>query len=367
MKLDMKKFENNKQQAKSNVSETKTQTVEEIRKTFADNREGISQGLEINGEGFFCLKDVKLSTYGKNNENIRMAGQLMDKTGAIDMSFFGVYENQKDYYKGLNGTIVQANYRINSYKEKPQVMLNWIRPAKQGMYDVSNFLTRSSREPEEMYQEVLDCAQYIGKELNNPGLCELITTIYEENKQNLLFYPAAKSVHEAYVGGLLTHMTNMLSYAKGIADVNPIIRKDLLYTGIVLHDIEKITEFELDQFGNVTRYSDKGNMFGHLYMGAHLVQNKIDEINAKHGEKVICDEDAMRLVHMILSHHGKPEYDAVKMPATVEAMVLYQVDTLDSQLEQMYDFYNDPSVKKGQTADEKVFTLGVRPYRPFEL
>ena len=343
-------------------------TVEEIFKIFADNKEEIeTRGLEIYRDGIFVIKDIKLSYYGKEKENIRFEGTLTDKTGSITITSFGVQEHQKEYYLGMNGTVVKTNFRINSYKEKPQAMAVWIKPMAEETYDKSMFLTRSTREPQEMYDEIMSFADYIGAELNNPGLEELIERVYSENKEKLLFYPAAKSVHEAYVGGLLTHLTNMLHYAQGIAEVNPIVRKDLLYTGVVLHDIEKITEFEVDDFGNVTRYSDKGNLFGHLYMGAHLVQNTIDEINAEHGEKVINDEDAMRLVHMILSHHGKYEFEAVRKPATVEAMILYQVDTLDSQLEQMYDFYNDPMTELGKTADMKSFSLDVRPYRPMDL
>lgn len=363
----------------NNINKAKTQnkpnnsfveepvTIEEVFKIFADNKDEIeTQGLEIYRDGIFVIKNIKLSYYGKEKENIRFEGTLTDKTGSLTITSFGVQEHQKEYYLGMNGTVVKTNFRINSYKEKPQAMAVWIKPMAEGTYDKSMFLTRSTREPQEMYDEVIDCAEYIKNDLN-AGLGELIERIYSENKEKLLFYPAAKSVHEAYVGGLLTHVTNMLHYAQGIAEVNPIVRKDLLYTGVVLHDIEKLTEFELDDFGNVTRYSDKGNLFGHLYMGAHLIQNKIDEINAEHGEKIINDEDAMRLVHMILSHHGKYEYEAVRKPATVEAMILYQVDTLDSQLEQMYDFYNDPMTKPGQTADMKSFTLDVKPYRPIDL
>lgn len=370
MQLNLNKINQSKTAEKKNLNKfgEELATIEDVYKIFADNKEDIeTRGLEIYRDGIFVIKDVKLSYYGKNKENIRFEGTLTDKTGTLTISSFGVQEHQKDFYLAMNGTVIKTNFRINSYKEKPQAMAVWIKPMAEGTYDKSMFLTQSTREPQEMYDEVIACAEYIKNDLHNPGLGELIERIYSENKERLLFYPAAKSVHEAYVGGLLTHLTNMLHYAKGIAEVNPIVRKDLLYTGVVLHDIEKLTEFEVDEFGNVTRYSDKGNLFGHLYMGAHLIQNKIDEINYEHGEKIINDEDAMRLVHMILSHHGKYEYEAVRKPATVEAMILYQVDTLDSQLEQMYDFYNDPMTKPGQTSDTKSFTLDVKPYRPIDL
>lgn len=153
-----------------------------------------------------------------------------------------------------------------------------------------------------------------------------IKTIVSEivlNKYNkLLLHPAAKTNHHEYAGGLLHHEVSMLDLAKQIALLYPSINKDLLYGGIILHDLGKIIELS----GPIaTEYTLKGKLLGHI----SIIQADIVEVAKKHN---IDDETVTLLQHMILSHHGKLEYGSPVLPLILEAEVMYLIDNMDSKI-----------------------------------
>lgn len=153
-----------------------------------------------------------------------------------------------------------------------------------------------------------------------------IKTIVSEivlNKYNkLLLHPAAKTNHHEYAGGLLHHEVSMLDLAKQIASLYPSINKDLLYGGIILHDLGKIIELS----GPIaTEYTLKGKLLGHI----SIIQTDIVEVAKKHN---IDDETVTLLQHMILSHHGKLEYGSPVLPLILEAEVMYLIDNMDSKI-----------------------------------
>ena len=153
-----------------------------------------------------------------------------------------------------------------------------------------------------------------------------IKTIVSEivlNKYNkLLLHPAAKTNHHEYAGGLLHHEVSMLDLAKAIANLYPTINKDLLYGGIILHDIGKTIELS----GPIaTEYTVQGKLIGHI----SIIQTDIVEAAKKHN---IEGEVVTLLQHMVLSHHGKLEYGSPVLPLTLEAEVMYQIDNIDSKI-----------------------------------
>ena len=153
-----------------------------------------------------------------------------------------------------------------------------------------------------------------------------IKTIVSEivlNKYNkLLLHPAAKTNHHEYAGGLLHHEVSMLDLAKQISSLYPSINKDLLYGGIILHDLGKIIELS----GPIaTEYTLKGKLLGHI----SIIQTDIVEIAKKHN---IDEETVTLLQHMILSHHGKLEYGSPVLPLILEAEVMYLIDNMDSKI-----------------------------------
>ena len=150
----------------------------------------------------------------------------------------------------------------------------------------------------------------------------IVTEIVDNHYNKLLLHPAAKTNHHEYAGGLLHHEVSMLDLAKSISSLYPTINKDLLYGGIILHDIGKTIELS----GPIaTEYTVQGKLIGHI----SILQSEIIDAAKKHN---IAGEVVTLLQHMVLSHHGKLEYGSPVLPVILEAEVMYQIDNIDSKI-----------------------------------
>ena len=180
----------------------------------------------------------------------------------------------------------------------------------------------------------------------------LVKSIYEENKTKLLYWSAAKSVHHNCYGGLLYHTLRMMRSAFTLTKVYTTINKDVLFAAVALHDIGKITELETDELG-VADYTVDGTLFGHALLGIEMINAKASGYNP----------ELIRLLkHCLAAHHGQLDWGAVTIPAIPEAMMLHQIDMIDSR---MYQFEKaiEEITEPGQLGD-KVFGLGTKVYRP---
>jgi 3'-5' exoribonuclease len=135
--------------------------------------------------------------------------------------------------------------------------------------------------------------------------------------------PAAKSMHHAYLGGLLEHTVGVAGLALRIGEHYPELDRDLLLAGAILHDLGKVREFVYDL---VIDYSHEGRLLGHMVQGVEIVEEKLRSL------KTFPAEDALLLKHLILSHHGEAEFGAVKLPMTREAVALHCADDLDAKM-----------------------------------
>lgn len=188
--------------------------------------------------------------------------------------------------------------------------------------------------------------------LQNKDISKLSTEIYKQHKEKLLYWSAAKSHHHNLYAGLLYHTYRMVELAVSMADVYNNANRDLLIAGCALHDIGKLQELNTDISGNAD-YSVDGNLFGHLYIGAEMLQEVATDLN--------IDREVVRnLKHIILSHHNNPEWGAVVKPATMEAWLVSQIDMIDSQF---YVFETESSkIQGGETSNS--FSLdGKRIYK----
>ncbi|MEA3459118.1 MAG: HD domain-containing protein, partial [Chloroflexota bacterium] len=135
--------------------------------------------------------------------------------------------------------------------------------------------------------------------------------------------PCARRIHHAYLGGLLEHVTEVIVLCQAVLGLFPQIDRDLLLTGAILHDVGKIREFvyqtEID-------YSDEGRLWGHMVIGDRLISERVAQIPD------FPPELAMRLRHMVLSHHGRHEWGSPRRPKTLEACALHYIDNLDAQV-----------------------------------
>ena len=187
---------------------------------------------------------------------------------------------------------------------------------------------------------------------------QIAKALFSRYEAQFCTVPAAKSVHHGFRGGLLMHTVNMLRAADYLAELYcEVVNRDLLLTGTLLHDIAKIREFSLTPLGVVKDYSTEGQLLGHLVMGAQ-------EIAAVAGELGIPGEKSVLLQHLVLSHHGEPEFGAAVRPMCAEAELLHFIDMIDSRMEIYAEALQD--MEPGSFS-ERIFALEKRIYRPQDM
>lgn len=162
---------------------------------------------------------------------------------------------------------------------------------------------------------------YIDK-IVNEDIKAITKYIYNDNEKMFYLYPAATKFHHAYIGGLAYHTQSMLELSKSIIDRYSFLSTDLIYAGVILHDICKVVEF--NKVYNA-EYSVKGQLIGHIVLGAMAVENAAKYLK-------INSEVVMLLEHIILSHHGQLLYGSPKKPMIAEALVVSFLDNMDSKL-----------------------------------
>lgn len=172
------------------------------------------------------------------------------------------------------------------------------------------------------YAELKSGVEEYVEKISNKALYDITKSILDDYKNDFYLYPAATKLHHAYIGGLAYHTLGMLRLADGIAPCYPYVSKDLLYAGIILHDIGKVIEFSGIEN---TEYGMQGQLLGHLLIGCNMIELKARDLGYQGLEEVLM------LSHMIASHHGVSQFGAIKKPATAEAALLWYIDTIDSK------------------------------------
>ena len=190
--------------------------------------------------------------------------------------------------------------------------------------------------------------------ITDPDYRAVAEAMLEAHGETLASIPAAKSVHHAFLGGLLMHTANMVKIADFLAGMYPeTIDRSLLLTGTLLHDMAKAQEFVFSQLGLATDYSIKGQLLGHLVMGAQDAA----ETAARLG---VPEEKSVLLQHLILSHHGEPEFGAAVRPLCAEAELLSLIDAVDSRMEIYRETYD---TMEPDTFSPRIFALEKKVFR----
>lgn len=190
--------------------------------------------------------------------------------------------------------------------------------------------------------------------IKNDKIKTLASYLYYNNKDKFCIYPAATKFHHAYIGGLLYHTYRMLLNAENICKIYDYLDTDLVYSGIILHDIAKVYEFS----GPIkSQYTTKGLLLGHIVLGVLMVDNAAS-VNQITGEEV------MLLEHIILSHHGIPEFGSPKRPMLPEAVVVNMIDDMDSKLTVVGE--SMPEVIEGEFSQGISVLNKTRLYKPIK-
>ena len=270
---------------------------------------------------FLLVKSVdkKISTKGDTYLDM----MLSDKSGEINAKLWSYVPAVHGEYAA--GDIVKIRGSVSSYNGADQIRIEKIRVATSldGL-DPADFVESAGYDSEKMFSELYDIAEAF----EDLDLRAIVTTLLLENKEKLLYWPAAFKLHHAIRGGLLMHTLSILRVAEGVCEVYPFVDRELLLSGVILHDIAKLSEYETSSSGLATGYTTRGNLIGHLAEGAMMVRATADKLGIK-------SEVSMLLEHMLLSHHGEPDFGAVVRPAFIEAELLSELDMLDARMYEM--------------------------------
>nr|WGE07432.1 HD domain-containing protein [Bacillus subtilis] len=193
--------------------------------------------------------------------------------------------------------------------------------------------------------------QYIF-EMKNPNIQRITRFLVKKHEAEFMDYPAATKNHHEFVSGLAYHVVSMLNLAKAIADLYPSLDRDLLYAGVILHDLGKVKELS-DLFPLHTRLKA---------ICSYHISIMVTELSKAAEELQIDSEEVLILQHLILSHHGKAEWGSPKPPMVKEAEILHYIDNLDAKMNMMDRALE--RVKPGEYT-ERVFALENRSfYKP---
>ena len=268
---------------------------------------------------YLCKKRMALVTKnGKNYESLT----LQDKTGTIDAKIWdpnsmGIGEEELDYVD-ITGDVV-------SFQGHLQLNIKRARKCREGEYDPADYVPVSDKNIDDMMGAI---GKYI-ESVGNEHLKALLKAFFVEDEQfieDFRMSSAAKSVHHSFVGGLAEHTLGVTNLCHFFCRNYPYLKRDLLITVALLHDIGKTRE--LSRFPR-NDYTEAGQFIGHIIIGVQMIDEKIKDI--PDFPELLANE----VRHCILAHHGELEYGSPKKPAILEAIALNLADNTDAKLETM--------------------------------
>ena len=229
------------------------------------------------------------------------------------------------------GELFLVRGTLNLYNNQNQFKVERLRRATEADgVKISDYVPSAAFEGEDMYREILKLV----KGFKDEDLKKLTGAVLEEYKSKILELPAAFRLHHAIRGGLLMHTLSICRLAEAVIALYPSVDGDLLLAGAILHDIAKSEEFALNSTGLVDGYTVSGTLIGHLVRGAMIVERIGNELG-------IPQETLVLIQHMLVSHHGVPEYGAAVRPLFLEAEILSALDTLDANIYEIENVVKD--------------------------
>lgn len=270
-------------------------------------------------ESFYLLKTAAARTTAAGKPFLSMT--LADRSGMIEAV---VWDYAGPVGAADEGNAIKIRGRVSEYRGALQMVVERIRlAAAEDQIDTSALVPTAPIDSAAAWDYVVNLIS----SLQDEDYAAVAQEMLRRHKDDFLRIPAAKSVHHSFVGGLLMHTANMLQVADFLAEqYADTLDRSLLIAGTLLHDFAKMQEFTFSPLGLVTDYSTKGQLLGHLVMGAQEVAEIAKELG-------ISEEKSVLLQHMLLSHHGEPEFGAAVRPQCAESELLSLIDMIDSRME----------------------------------
>lgn len=260
---------------------------------------------------------------------IKELAEKKDKNGNGYLDIIVIGSDKKEYpakvwrfeNNGLyeTGDVIEIEYTVDNYKGKPQLNITSIKKADSQL--ASQFVPSSEYDGKSVFSMLLEKAN----NFSDADFKKIVTHIMLENREKLEVYPAAYRLHHAIVGGLMLHTASIVEMAEKICQIYPNVNRELLLSGAILHDVAKTFEMETGKTGLCTGYSVGGELIGHLVKGAMYIEDTAVKLGVDYDKAVLLE-------HMVLSHHGVPEYGSPVRPMFLEAEILSALDSLDATI-----------------------------------
>ena len=299
-------------------------------------------------DSFFLVLAKQQRTTKQNKAYLSLT--LGDKTDQIEARVWELGDPRiaKVFERG---EIVKVRGSVSRFDGRAQLKVDQLRVALVDEADKMDMLPATTRDVGELWAAL----EAVVASIANPDLKRLLAALLADAAlaQSFREAPAARQLHHAWLGGLLEHVVSLLGLADRVAAHYPMLNRDLLLTGVILHDIGKIRELSWETGFD---YTVEGVLLGHIQMGVELVEKTIA------GLPGFPDRLRTLVVHMILSHHGKLEFGSPKLPMIPEALVLNFVDDLDAKMQAIASEF-EKSAREGRAPDEmtgKVWSLDQR-------
>lgn len=296
-------------------------------------------------EDFVLIKEVTKGVTSNGKPFLTLI--LRDATGEMDAKLWDATKEDETLF--VAEQIVWISGEIGQFRGKPQMKIMSIRPAQptDGVR-IADFVEKAPVDIE-VLKEKLTSAIF---EMENPTLQRIVRAFIKKYQEPLFIYPAASKNHHEYASGLAHHIVSMLALAKELHKLYPALNKDLLYAGIILHDLGKLHELS----GVVTTsYTTAGKLLGHIPI-------MVEEIGLVAKDLQIEGEEVLILQHLVLSHHGKAEWGSPKPPMIREAEMLHLIDLIDAKMNMLNRALD--KVNPGEFT-ERLFALDNRAfYKP---
>ncbi len=295
-------------------------------------------------EGFLLVRSADQREGKTGGKYLDM--NLTDKTGEINCKLW-----DGTVPPPATGSVIKVRGLVQEYNGRHQLRIEKMRLATpEDQVDLRNLVPCAPETADTYLAQMEETIEGFGSEDLKKVVREMLRLAGDE----LNWFPAAQRLHHAERTGLLHHTCSMLNTAEHILQAYPFLKGDLLRAGVILHDLSKISEMKSDELGNVTDYTKDGLLIGHLVRGVARLAEAAKNVGVE-GEIVVL------LEHMIISHHGIPEYGSPRAPMFPEAEVLNWIDTLDARMNEMEGIM--ARVPEGAFS-EKIWSLDRRMYHP---
>ncbi len=283
------------------------------------------------------LSDVVVKKTSSGDDYASMIG--FDGDDKIEAKIWSFTDELKEIL--VNGEVYKVLARTKQYQNRTQLNILSLEKINDENYDLSKFYEKAKFSSDELAQKI----NGYFKKIDNQILKSIVSVLLKKHFKDFFDYPAAVTMHHNYYSGLAYHTYSMLKLSDAYLDLYPFLNRDLVYAGIILHDLGKLIELSGPKG---TEYTKKGKLLGHISLGSNEIYKVSVELGVDESEEVI------NLLHIILSHHGQLEFGSPKEPITPEAVLIHFLDFNDSRMAAL-----EPEVKKTEKGE---YTQQITPF-----